>query len=97
MTDTEEKILQQIEEVDLDLLDSKRKLAQAKRLWTDTETEIIELKLKKDRLIEVLRVFRNTSPVQPPSIRDLEIERFRRDNPEVCAEAKERDTIKSKT
>jgi hypothetical protein len=92
----EQELLAQLAEVDLNWLEAKRKLAQAKKMWTDTETEIIELKLKRDNLTEALRVFRKTDPIQPPSLRDLEIERFRKDNPEVCALAKERDSVKEK-
>ena len=95
-TKTEDKILQELEEVELDLKDAKRKLAVVKKLWMNEETKIIDLKLHKDNLIEALRVFKNISPIQPLSIRDLEIERFRKDNPEVCAFAKERDELKTK-
>ena len=88
---TEAELLQQLSEVDFDWQKAKRELARAKKLWTDIETNLIELKLRKESIMENLRVFNNTSPIQPPSLRELEIERFRKNNPEICTFAKERD------
>jgi hypothetical protein len=93
---SEEEILSQLEEAELDWIEAKRKIAFSKKLLMHAETLLIEIKFRKDNLTEALRVFRNTTPIQPLSLRELEIERFRKDNPEVCAFAKERDDLKSK-
>jgi len=93
---TEQEILDQIEEVEHDRKNAKRKLASAKKLLMDMETKIIELNLQKAKLMEDLRVFKLTSIIQPKTPYELEIERFRQNNPEICAFAKDRDTFKGK-
>lgn len=90
----EEILLKQLEEIEYDLNEAKRKLAVAKKLCMHAETQVIDFKLVKDNLLESLRVFKNTNPIQPLTLRELEIERFRKDNPEVCAKIRERDSFK---
>jgi len=89
---TEQELLEQLAEVDLDWQFAKKKLVDARKPLIEIEDEIIELKIKKDSLTEKLRVFKATDKVQPLSIKELEIQRFRKENPEVCAWARERDS-----
>lgn len=91
---TEDQLIKQLAEVEQAWQHAKKRLAAAKKLLTDSETQIIELSIEKDRLIEALRVHRNTTIIQPVSLRQLEIERFRKDYPEVCALVKDRDEAK---
>jgi hypothetical protein len=56
---TEQELLDQLAEAELNWNEAKRKLAVAKKLWTHAETLCIDSKLQKERVEEALRVFRN--------------------------------------
>lgn len=91
---TEQELMNGLAEAEKELHDAKRALAEAKKRWTDAETNVISAKLKKDRIKEELRVYRKTTPKYEPDQRDLDIERFREENPELCEWARERDAKK---
>jgi len=92
----EKELLQEIAVAEQEYQDAKKALAEAKRKWVDAETEVIHAKLKKERLVEELRINRNTVPPETPVMeqRELDIERFRQDHPELVEWARQRDGIK---
>jgi hypothetical protein len=96
MTDQEKLILQKIKDSEEEQVIARRTMARLELELIKAETKLIEVNLQTERLYEELRVYRNTSPVQPPSLHELEIERFRKDNPAVVAFAKERDEKRGK-
>jgi hypothetical protein len=88
---TEEDILLQLSEAEEDYQRASRLHVKAKKAVVDAETIVIEAKLRFEKFVEALRIFRN-SHVQPEVIlRDQEIEKFRQDHPELVELAKERD------
>jgi hypothetical protein len=90
----EKELVNKLAEAEREVVDAKKALAEAKRRWTDAETDLISAKIQRDRAKEELRVYRNVTPKYDPDNRDLEIERFRRDNPELVEWARERDGLK---
>lgn len=92
---TEQELIDKLAEADREVTDAKKALAEAKKRWTDTETNLISAKINRDRIRESLRVHRSITPRYEPDLRDLDIERFRKDNPELCEWARERDRIKN--
>jgi hypothetical protein len=88
---SEQEILEQISTAEIDYQQAKHLLVEAKKRVSEIETTVIEVKLRFERSVELLRQHRN-SHVQPEIIlRDQEIERFRLDHPELVAMAKQRD------
>lgn len=95
MRQGEQDLLDQIEKAETEHRHAKAKFAKAKRDVVNAETDVVNTKLHVARLREQLRVYRNITPKDEPSARDLEIQRFREDNPEVCEWAKQRDIGKT--
>ena len=91
---TEQELMEDLKNADLSWKNAKIKLSRANKVVTDIESDMVEIKLRKDNLIEALRVFRLRSPIQPLTLHELEIERFRKNNPEICKFAKDRDAAK---
>lgn len=91
---TEQEIINRLADAEREVVDAKKALAEAKRRWTDAETDLISAKIARDRIKEELRVHRKTTPRYEPSLRDLDIKRFQEDHPELCKWARERDGIK---
>ncbi len=73
---------------------ARREVSILSKAVVDAETFLIETKLKYEAFQEELRVFNNTSSIQPISLYEKEIETFRKNNPEICLFAKERDINK---
>lgn len=88
---TEKELLGKLAEAEKELLDARRALGEARKRWTDAETDVISAKLNKERIKEELRVHRNTTPTYEPTPEELDLERFRRDNPELMQWVRERD------
>ncbi len=93
---TEKELVDKLAEAEREVVDAKKALAEAKKRWTDAETDLISAKITRDRIKEELRVYRKTTPKYDPDQRDLDIERFRKDNPELCEWARQRDIDKAK-
>jgi hypothetical protein len=87
----EQQLAELLINAELTLAEAKEELAKAKMVWLDAETEVVNARIARDRALENLRVFRNTDPNIPPDAREMEIQRFRKANPEVVEFAKERD------
>jgi hypothetical protein len=88
---TEKELLSKLAEAEKELLDARRSLDEARKRWTDAETNVISAKLNKERIKEEIRVHRNTTPTNEPTSEELELERFRQDNPELMQWIRERD------
>jgi hypothetical protein len=93
---TEQELINNLEEADREVVDAKKVLAEAKKRWTDAETDLIGAKINRDRAKETLRVYRNVTPKCDPDQRDLELERFRAEHPELVEFARQRDEDKAK-
>ncbi len=93
---TEQELLDKLREAEKGYAESKRKLSETKKRWTDAETELVNSKLHMERVKEELRVHRNTTVRHEPSRRDQEIEEFRQNNPEVVEFARLRDEERAK-
>lgn len=89
---TEKQLLDKLAELEKELHDYRRILADAKRKVLDAESNVISAKLHWDRVKEELRVHRNTVPRHDPTPQDKEIEAFREKFPELCELARDRDT-----
>ncbi len=94
---TEAELLKQLDDINYDWNEAKRKLAYAKKQLIEIESNMIEISLRRDKAQEALRMFKLTTPIQPLTIRELDIEKFRENNAEVCEFARERDELKRKT
>lgn len=92
---TEQELIKKLAEADREVVDAKKALAEAKKRWTDAETDLITAKITRERIKEELRVYRNVTVRYDPDGRDLEIERFRKDNPELVEWARQRDQRKA--
>lgn len=93
---TEQEILERLAVAQREYEHAQKSLARAKKVLIAAETETINHKLHLDRIKEELRVHRATIPSTHPEIelRDIEIDKFRQDHPEIVAFAKERDQNK---
>lgn len=87
----ENELLSKLAEAEKMLHEARNSLAEAKRKWTAAETDVISAKLNRDRVKEELRVYRNTTPRHELSVEEKDLERFRRDNPELMQWVRERD------
>lgn len=92
---TEKELVDKLAEAEKEMAEAKKALAEAKRRWTDAETDLISAKINRDRIKEDLRVYRKVTVRYDPDSRDLEIERFRKDNPELVEWARQRDQRKA--
>lgn len=91
---SENELLSKLAEAEKDLYEARNALSDAKKKWTAAETKVISAQLNRDRVKEELRVHRNTTPRYEPDARDLDLERFRVENPELMEWIRERDEKK---
>jgi hypothetical protein len=96
MPKTEQELLDKLAAAETEVTESKHLLAEAKKRWTDAETKLISANVYRDNVREELRLHRNTVPRHEPTRRDIEIEEFRKNNPEVVELARLRDEEKVK-
>jgi len=90
----ENGLLSKLAEAEKSLHEARNALADAKRKWTAAETEVISAKIHRDRVKEELRVYRITTPRYEQSPQDVDLERFRKENPELMEWVRERDSKK---
>lgn len=88
---TEQDIVEHISEAETDYKQASLMLTEAKKRVVEIETRVIEVKLRFEKYVEMLRVSRNSTPQPEILQRDSEIEDFRISHPELVAMAKERD------
>ena len=80
---TEQDILQQIAETQTAYAEAQDKMRQAKAVFVEAESEVIEHKIKLENLREQLRQHRMVTPNYTPTHREQEIEAFRQRLPEL--------------
>lgn len=80
---TEDELLQKLKEVEVELLNARAALADAKRRVIDSESTLIEVKLQQERLREELRIHRNETVNEEITERDKDIERFKQVLPSI--------------
>lgn len=91
---TENELLSKLAEAEKELYEARNALSEAKKKWTAAETNVISAKLNRDRVKEELRIHRNTTPRYEPDARELDLERFREEHPELMEWIRERDAKK---
>lgn len=88
-THTEEQLRQALEDADKELRQARNKVSTLKKALTDAESEMIEAKLLRDRLIEKMRVWRNENIDDLETTdREEDIARFREVLPELLKKVK---------
>lgn len=80
---TQEEILKLIAASEIEQKDARTRVAALKRELLDAETNLISCNLNTERLIEELRVCRNTTVCCELTEREKDIERFRLALPEL--------------
>ena len=90
----EQQLVELLINAEQTLSDAKEELAEAKMVWLNAETEVVNARVARDRALENLRVFKAADPNVPPDAREMEIERFRQHNPEVVEFARQREEKK---
>ena len=85
---TEEELVVNIENIDIELKNAKLALAAAKRAAVDAESIYIEIKLKKERLVEELRVCRAAKVNRELTHQEKDVERFKKALPELLLKDK---------
>ena len=74
---TEADLLNKIAELDIELINAKLVHVNAKRTAMHAETIFIECKIAKERAVEELRVYRNTTVDYEPTHQEKDIARFK--------------------
>jgi hypothetical protein len=93
---TEKEYLAQIKDAEQEIASQQTYMVWYKRCVSETESRLIEVKIRKERLIESLARLRNSTIDRDLTDRDQEIQNFRDRNPELCRMAKERDLAPQK-
>lgn len=85
---SEEEILKQIKEIEVERSGARTQVAYHKKAVVDSESRLISANLTIEKLQEELRRCRLASPIQPPTIRELDIAEFRKKVPELMKRIK---------
>lgn len=88
MPTPEEMLIQKIEEVEVERVNARLRIAKAKREALDAESDLIEHSINKDRLIEQLRVVRITTVDYSKTKEEKDIDRLRSIMPELLKKIK---------
>lgn len=80
---TEQELLEKVSDSEREYKEACDRLTEAKKRWTDAETQVIEAKLARDRSKEELRVHRATTVKYEMTPEEEDIERFRKRLPEL--------------
>ena len=83
MPTPEEMLIQKIEEVEVERVNARLRIAKAKREALDAESDLIEHSINKDRLIEQLRVVRITTVDYSKTKEEKDLDRLRSIMPEL--------------
>jgi hypothetical protein len=79
----EQDILQQIAETEVLYAEAQVKMREAKKVWIEAESLVIEHKINLENLREQLRMHEMTTPNYKPTLREQDIEAFRLRMPEL--------------
>lgn len=74
----EKELLKAIAKAEQDRTIFKGKISGLQKQVTELESGLIESTIRKDRLTEELRTFKNSDPTYVPDARNLEIEAFKK-------------------
>lgn len=85
---TPEELLQELEGFNIATQELRNTFNQLKKHLINVESELIEVALKRERLVEQLRVLRNSTVSVEITERQNEIEKFRRVLPELMEKIK---------
>ena len=80
---TEQELQQQIQTDERAYGKASKKVSKAKMAWLHAESAVIEIKIRLDNNKELLRRMKYANPIQPPTLRELEIEAFRDKMPDL--------------
>lgn len=85
----EEELVQKLQDADKELKDARARVTQLKKEFTDAESNLIEAKLNRDKIIEELRLwrYRNIDDLETTD-REEDIERFRKLLPDLLDKVK---------
>lgn len=85
----EEELVQKLQDADKELKDARTRVTQLKKEFTDAESNLIEAKLNRDKIIEELRLwrYRNIDDLETTD-REEDIERFRKLLPDLLDKVK---------
>lgn len=83
MSTLEQKILQKIDATEVEQKDVRNRVVTLKRNLLDAESELIACNIRKERLVEELRVLRAVSVSHELTDREQDIERFKLVLPEL--------------
>lgn len=86
---TEQELIAAIQQAEEDRLKTKERIRKLQKDLVDSESDLIESNIRKDRLKEELRVHRSVTPRTVLSEREKEIEAFRAKYPELCQKNEE--------
>lgn len=78
-----EELLQELDALNSTAQDLRHSLSQLKKYVIDVESRLIETTLKRERVIEQLRVLRNSTVSTEITERQNDIDRFRRILPDL--------------
>lgn len=76
-------LLSKIEELEIEQVNARLRIAKAKREAFDAESDLIELSINKDRLIEQLRVIRVSAIDYSKTKEEVDLDRLRAIMPEL--------------
>jgi len=88
---TEKEYLTQIKDTETEITSQQNQMIWYKRCVSETESRLIEAKIRKERLVESLQQLRNSTIDRDLTDREQDIKDFRNRNPELCQMAKDRD------
>ena len=83
MPTPEEILIHKIEEVEVERVNARLRIAKAKQEAVDAESDLIEHSINKDRLIEQLRVVRITTVDYSKTKEEKDLDRLRSIMPEL--------------
>ena len=85
---TEEEFNSEIAKCDEDISIARAKMISHKKKFYECESELLTAKLKKEELIDNLRIMKAADINQPPTYRELDIERFKEVLPSILEKLK---------
>jgi len=88
MPTPEEMLIQKIEEVEVERVNARLRIAKAKREALDAESDLIEHSINKDRLIEQLRVVRISTVDYSKTKEEKDLDRLRSIMPDLLKKIK---------
>lgn len=86
--------MKEINDAEEHYLAAQKSFHDAKKKLVDAETRLIETKINREQAHEQMRKFKESDPNVEKSLRDISIDRFRENHPELIQEISDRSKIK---